>query len=189
MFCMFAHCILCNIYCKIYLCMVITEQLQLEENSGDFVVQSPCSKQGELKEVAQACVELGAEYLQRWGLYNLFVKIHMVLFWLILELLKVLLIAAQASGVPPTAFSFILSANLLRVCSVPSSSPLKQMLCRMSPSVDLCGSPLVISFQLDFVTLVTAFWAWHFFQFSIHLFVKGMLYPMRQVSKALLKLR
>lgn len=59
----------------------------------------------------------------------------------------------------------------------------------MGPSVDLWGTQLVISFQLDFVTLVTAFWAWHFFQFSIHLFVKGMLYPMRQVSKALLKLR
>lgn len=47
------------------MCTVITEQLQLEGNSGDFVVQCPCSKQGELKEVAQACIELGAEYLQR----------------------------------------------------------------------------------------------------------------------------
>lgn len=39
-------------------------QLRLEGISGDLLVQAPCSKHGQQKQIAQGCVPLGFEYLQ-----------------------------------------------------------------------------------------------------------------------------
>jgi len=49
----------------------ITEWLRLEGTSGDHLIWCPCSKQGQLEQVAQSHVQLGFEYLQGWGLHNI----------------------------------------------------------------------------------------------------------------------
>ncbi|KAK4827586.1 hypothetical protein QYF61_019488, partial [Mycteria americana] len=67
--------------------------------------------------------------------------------------------AAQPSGLSATAPSFVSSANLLKVHSVPAFRTLIKILNRTGPS------------PLDFVPLITTLWAQLFSQFSIHLTV------------------
>lgn len=64
--------------------------------------------------------------------------------------------AAQASGVPTTPHNSVESANLLRVCSVPSSRMLLKSLNSISPSSNPLGT-LVTAFQPDFMPSGTAF--------------------------------
>lgn len=45
----------------------ISGELQrLAGNSGDHLIQPPCSKLGQLKQLAQDCGQLGSEHLQGW---------------------------------------------------------------------------------------------------------------------------
>lgn len=59
--------------CKIHDFPRITEQLKLEGTSGDCLVQPAWSKQGQLEQVTQVCVQSGFEYihLQGWSLHHL----------------------------------------------------------------------------------------------------------------------
>ena len=63
--------------------------------------------------------------------------------------------AAQPSGVSATPPSFVSSANLLQVHSIPSSLSLMSKLNKTGPSTDPWGTPLVTSLQLDSAPLMT----------------------------------
>ena len=64
--------------------------------------------------------------------------------------------AAQPSGVSATSPSFVLSAKLLRVRSVPSSGSLMKKLNKTGPSTDSWGTSLAAGLQSDSALLVTA---------------------------------
>lgn len=49
----------------------IVESFKLESTSADCLVQPSCSEQGQLQQVAQGCVQLGFEHLQRPRLLSL----------------------------------------------------------------------------------------------------------------------
>lgn len=49
---------------------IVIEWLQLEGTSGLGLLHFFCSKQGQLKQVTQGCVQLGFEYLQGWTLHS-----------------------------------------------------------------------------------------------------------------------
>jgi len=81
------------------------------------------------------------------------------------SLLRSLWMAAGPSGASATPLSFVLSTDLLRVHSAPSSRSLMKMLTRSGPAVDPWGTQLVTGLQLDFVWLVTSLWDRPFSQF------------------------
>ena len=87
------------------------------------------------------------------------------------SLSRSLWMAAQLCGVLVTCPSFVSSANLVRLHSVPSSRSLMKVLNRTGPSIYSWGPLLVTGLQLDFVPLITTLWAWPFSQFSIHVSV------------------
>lgn len=62
-------------------------------------------------------------------------------------------VAPRPSGVPATPPSLVLSANLLRVQTVPR--PLMSMLKRTGPSTDPRRTMMVSGLQLDFMTLIS----------------------------------
>ena len=76
--------------------------------------------------------------------------------------------AARPFGTTTTPPSFVSSANLLRVHSVPLSRSLMKMSDSTSPSIDPW---LVTGLQLDFMVLITICYVWQFSQFSVHLAV------------------
>lgn len=42
----------------------------MEGTPGDYLVQTPLLRQGQLEQAAQHCDQLGFEYFHRWKLYN-----------------------------------------------------------------------------------------------------------------------
>lgn len=48
-----------------------TEQLMLEKTSGNHLLKTHCSKEGQGEKVAWGCIQPGFEYLYVWSLYNL----------------------------------------------------------------------------------------------------------------------
>jgi len=66
--------------------------------------------------------------------------------------------AVRAPGASVIPSSFVSSANMLRVHSVPSSRLWKKMLNSTGSSADPWGAPLLTVLQLDFVPLITVLW-------------------------------
>lgn len=80
--------------------------------------------------------------------------------WMAAWLLQLILDCLDGRMMLETTFPhFILPANLLRVCSAPSSRPLMKMLNSVGHSIDCVDTPLWTHLQQDFVPLVTTFWA------------------------------
>ena len=63
--------------------------------------------------------------------------------------------AAQPSGVSTTPPSFVSSANLLRVCSVPSSRTSMNKRNKTGPRTEPWGTPLATGLRLDSALLIT----------------------------------
>lgn len=81
---------------------------------------------------------------------------HEGLFGPSLQLVEVPLKGDTAqNGISAANPSFISSAALLRVYSIPSSRLLMKMFTTIGPSIDLWGTPLATGLQLDFVLLIT----------------------------------
>lgn len=72
--------------------------------------------------------------------------------------------AAKPSGVSTTPLNFVWSAALPMVHFVLSSRPLMKLLNSIGASTGHWGTPLGAGFQVDFMLLITTFWAHKFTQ-------------------------
>lgn len=66
---------------------------------------------------------------------------------------------------------FCIITNLLRLCSVPSSSSLMTMFNSTGSRTDPWGTLLMTGCWLDFMPVITPLWGQEFIQFSVHLTV------------------
>ena len=126
------------------------------------------------------------------------IETHTVCLGPLIEPIRSLCSALLPSGRSTLPPSLVLSANLLRVHSIPSSRSLIKMLKRSGPSIEPWGTLLVTGHLLDLTPLTATHWAWP----SSQCFTQRSVHPSRPwatsfstrmlegtVSKALLKFR